>query len=141
MSTRSTVGDVTVDMLRKCGRIYVSDDRRFALLSRDRLLPRFRESRAEGGMSPPELQVIVGDLTREVFQGVTARLHKHLTPIGPTKTSRWHKYQTARATIGLEIGRRCSAALKCKCGGSHGCYGRGAHKVKLARTAREDTFA
>jgi len=74
MSIRSTVGDVTVEMLRKCGRIYVSDDRRFALLARDRLLPRFRGSRAEGGMSPPELQVVVGELTREVFQDVAARL-------------------------------------------------------------------
>ena len=74
MSLRATPGDVTAQMLRECGRVYVTDDKRFALLSKDRLLPRFRTSRAEGRMSPPELQVIVCDLTREEFERVSATL-------------------------------------------------------------------
>jgi len=74
MSIRATIGDVTAEMLRECGRVYVTDEKRFALLSKDRLLPRFRSSRAEGRMSPPELQVIVRDLTREEFEEVSARM-------------------------------------------------------------------
>jgi len=74
MSLRATPGAVTAQMLRECGRIYVTDEKRVALLSKDRLLPRFRTSRAEGRMSPPELQVIVRDLTREEFEQVSARL-------------------------------------------------------------------
>lgn len=74
MSLRATLGDVTAEMLRKCGRVYVTDEKRFALLSKNKLLPRFMTSRAEGRMSPPELQVIVRDLTREEFERVLATL-------------------------------------------------------------------
>ena len=70
MSVRVKLEDVTSELVRNCGRIYVTDEPRFALLSKDRLLPRFRASRAEGGMSPPELQVIVDELTQDAFNDV-----------------------------------------------------------------------
>ena len=70
MSIRVKLEEVTAELVRSYGRIYVTDQRRFALLSKDRLLPRFRASRAEGEMSPSELHVIVDELSLDAFNDV-----------------------------------------------------------------------
>lgn len=76
MPVRTKLEDMTAELVQSCGRIYVTDPRRFALLSKDRLLPRFRASRAEGMVSPPELHVIVDQLTREAFNNVAGVVQK-----------------------------------------------------------------